>query len=114
MSSNIDGTPIMVGDELSGAGTYINHTAAQIAGQLQKLVAQLQPIAETWTSASSPASRAASATFRAPSTWTLRMFEPNTPQRLTTAVAPSAARRTLSAFVTSAFTKPNWPTWPSG
>lgn len=49
MSSNIDGTPILVGDDLSGAGVYINGVAAKIAGQLQKLVAQLQPIAETWT-----------------------------------------------------------------
>lgn len=47
--SNIDGTPILVGDDLSGAGAYINNMAATIAGQLQKLVAQLQPIAETWT-----------------------------------------------------------------
>jgi len=49
MSSNIDGTPILVGDDLAAAGTDINNVAAKIAGQLQALRAQLQPIAETWT-----------------------------------------------------------------
>jgi uncharacterized protein YukE len=49
VSDNIDGTPILVGDDLASAGTYINNAAAQIADQLQKLITQLQPIAETWT-----------------------------------------------------------------
>lgn len=47
--SNIDGTPIQVGDDLAGAGTYINNMAGTIAGKLQSLMGQLQPIAETWT-----------------------------------------------------------------
>jgi uncharacterized protein YukE len=47
--SDIDGTPILVGDDLAGAGAYINNSAATIADQLGKLIAQLQPIAETWT-----------------------------------------------------------------
>jgi uncharacterized protein YukE len=49
MSSNIDGTPILVGDDLATAGANINNVAATIAGQLQALLVQLQPIAETWT-----------------------------------------------------------------
>ena len=61
-----------------------------------------------------PAFLAASATFRAPSTWTACILRPNTPTRFTAALAPSTARATLSGSVMSALTKPNWPTWPSG
>ena len=49
MSSSIDGTPILVGDDLATAGTNINNVANTIVGQLNALIAQLQPIAETWT-----------------------------------------------------------------
>lgn len=47
--SSIDGTPIMVDDQLSGAGAYINNAAAQIVDQLVALKAQLEPLVETWT-----------------------------------------------------------------
>lgn len=49
MSDNIDGTPILVGDDLAGAGAHINDVAGHIADELHKLNVQLAPIAETWT-----------------------------------------------------------------
>ena len=48
MSIN-DSTPIMVDQQLSEAGTYINNAAGQIAEELQRLRTQLQPLADTWT-----------------------------------------------------------------
>jgi WXG100 family type VII secretion target len=49
MSSSIDGTPLLVGDELSGAGTYINNQAQTIVDELNSLYSQLQPLFDTWT-----------------------------------------------------------------
>jgi WXG100 family type VII secretion target len=46
---SIDGTPIMVDEQLSGAGAYINNAAAQIAEELHSLITQLQPLADSWT-----------------------------------------------------------------
>jgi uncharacterized protein YukE len=49
VSSNIDGVPIYVGDDLEGAGSTINGVAAKIAEKLQGLINQLQPLADTWS-----------------------------------------------------------------
>ena len=47
--ANVDGTPIMVDEQLSQAGAYINGAAATIAGQLNSLIQQLQPLMDSWT-----------------------------------------------------------------
>jgi hypothetical protein len=49
VSSSIDGTPLLVGDELAQAGTYINNAAQQIVDELNTLYSQLQPLFDTWT-----------------------------------------------------------------
>jgi WXG100 family type VII secretion target len=48
-TSSIDGTPLMVSDELAGAGTYINGSAQGIADLLAALIRQLTPMAESWS-----------------------------------------------------------------
>jgi WXG100 family type VII secretion target len=48
MSSSIDGTPLLVDEQLSQAGTYINNAAQQIVDELSTLRTQLQPLTETW------------------------------------------------------------------
>ena len=47
--SSIDATPIMVDDQLSQAGAYINSAAAGIVDKLNALIQQLQPVMDTWT-----------------------------------------------------------------
>jgi WXG100 family type VII secretion target len=47
--TNIDGSPIMVKEDLAGAGAYINGIALQIADELHKLIGLLAPLQETWT-----------------------------------------------------------------
>jgi WXG100 family type VII secretion target len=49
MSPSVDGTPLMVDDQLSQAGTHINNAAQQIVDELNSLRAQLQPLSDTWT-----------------------------------------------------------------
>ena len=49
--SNIDSASILVGDELEAAGSSINTQATAIADELAKLVAQISPLADTWTGA---------------------------------------------------------------
>ncbi|MYS19077.1 WXG100 family type VII secretion target [Streptomyces sp. DvalAA-14] len=47
--TNIDGSSIVVKDDLSTAGATINGMALQIADELHKLIGQLQPLMDTWT-----------------------------------------------------------------
>lgn len=47
--SSVDGTPIMVDDQLSQAGTHMNNAAQQIVDELNSLSTQLQPLADTWS-----------------------------------------------------------------
>ena len=47
--SSVDATPIMVDDELSQAGSYINGAAANIVDQLNALIQRLQPLFDSWT-----------------------------------------------------------------
>lgn len=47
--TNIDGSPIMVNQDLAGAGAYINGVALEIADDLHKLITLLQPLMATWT-----------------------------------------------------------------
>jgi WXG100 family type VII secretion target len=47
--SPIDSQRLLVGEELSQAGGYINNAAQQIVDELNKLYAQLQPLFDTWT-----------------------------------------------------------------
>jgi len=49
MSSSIDGAKLLVDSSLSQAGTTINSSAQQITDELAALIAQLQPLVETWT-----------------------------------------------------------------
>ncbi len=52
--SNVDSAQLMVQEELSGAGQYINNSAQTMADQLNSLIAQLQPIADGgWTGGAS-------------------------------------------------------------
>ncbi len=60
------------------------------------------------------AAAAASATVRAPVTWTSWKRPLRMPTRLITAVEPCTARRTLSGLVMSAATNWVWPSPPSG
>lgn len=46
---SVDATPIMVDDQLSNAGAYINNAAATIVDQLTALMQQLQPLLDSWT-----------------------------------------------------------------
>jgi WXG100 family type VII secretion target len=47
-SSSIEGTPLLVDEQLSGAGTYINNQAQTIVDELNSLFSQLQPLEDTW------------------------------------------------------------------
>ena len=49
MTSPVDGTRLLVDDQLSQSGTHIENAAQQIMDELSSLRAQLQPVAETWT-----------------------------------------------------------------
>lgn len=51
--ADIEGSSILVTDELAGAGQYINNAAETIADELSALISQLEPISETWTGAAS-------------------------------------------------------------
>src|SRR3981081_3993300 len=46
---NIDGTPIWVGEGLSGAGAWLNGQATTASDDLATLKAQLAPLQEAWT-----------------------------------------------------------------
>jgi len=46
---NIDTSTIMVQDELSGAGAYINGQALTISDELNALKQQLAPLQDFWT-----------------------------------------------------------------
>lgn len=45
---NIDTASLMVQDELSGSGAYINGQADTIAGELSALASQLAPLQDFW------------------------------------------------------------------
>jgi hypothetical protein len=45
---NVDTSQLMVGDELAGAGAYINGMAATISDELNQLMNLLAPLGETW------------------------------------------------------------------
>lgn len=47
--ADIDGTPIYVANELSGAGAWLNTQATTCSDDLARLKAQLAPLAEAWT-----------------------------------------------------------------
>lgn len=52
--ATVDNSTIMVQEELSGAGAYINGIAQTLSDELNKLIAQLQPIADGgWTGGAS-------------------------------------------------------------
>ncbi len=46
--SQVDGTSILVHSELGEVGPYIQSTAEQIIEELQRLVALLAPLKDTW------------------------------------------------------------------
>jgi WXG100 family type VII secretion target len=46
--TNIDGTSIMVRNELASAGAHINGVAQNIADELNRLMALLAPLQDTW------------------------------------------------------------------
>jgi WXG100 family type VII secretion target len=46
--TNPDTSNIVVRGELEGAGAYLNSQAQGIADELNSLISQLEPIAETW------------------------------------------------------------------
>lgn len=47
--TNVEGTPIYVGEGLSAAGTWLNSEAQQAADELNRLRQQLAPLAEAWS-----------------------------------------------------------------
>jgi uncharacterized protein YukE len=47
--TDVDSASLMVHPDLGLAGKTINDAAPAIADELNKLIAQLQPIADTWT-----------------------------------------------------------------
>ena len=49
--ADIEGSSILVSDNLSGAGQYIINASETITNELSALVNQLTPISETWTGA---------------------------------------------------------------
>ncbi|MET9108265.1 MULTISPECIES: WXG100 family type VII secretion target [Streptomyces] len=49
---DIEGTPIRVGTDLEGAGTYLNGQAAHIMGELNALRARIQSLIDTWNAQS--------------------------------------------------------------
>ena len=47
--ADVAGSQIRVGEELSGAGAYVNQVASVLEEELDTLRNQLQPLAEAWT-----------------------------------------------------------------
>ncbi|GAA3183819.1 MULTISPECIES: WXG100 family type VII secretion target [Streptomyces] len=47
--AGIEGSSILVRQELENAGRHINDLSEQIAEELHQLIVLLQPIADTWT-----------------------------------------------------------------
>ncbi|MEU4657753.1 WXG100 family type VII secretion target [Streptomyces sp. NPDC023723] len=49
---DIESTPIRVGTDLEGAGTYLNGQAAHIMGELTALKSRIQSLIDTWNAQS--------------------------------------------------------------
>ncbi|MCO6005334.1 hypothetical protein NE236_10090 [Actinoallomurus purpureus] len=52
-NTNIDGSKILVGEGLEGAGAWLNSQATICADDLSRLKAQLAPLVDTWNSMAS-------------------------------------------------------------